>query len=172
MTKPLFDAFRQTMLNYPSASRKEQMDAFIEAMASDPRNLALLAADYFERMSAVWTVKEHRISQSVERTAVSDDKVTRMALARKSREDAKARNSAAAEALTIGIRNLLLLDLIMPSGKRLREATGAECTRAGGFYAEIAKRIKPTQTVDRNLTEGDLQNIKARFYQQNREKVA
>lgn len=178
MTKPLFDVFRATMMDNPAGSRKEAKDDFMERMRSDTAYLDLLAGDYFERMAAVWVVRDYgESSHSFGRSEVSQDKVERMShpraevkpieLVRRTKEEAAARTATAFAEMKAKVRSVILLDLILPNGKALRNATGAECAKAGGFYAEVAKTIKPTQVVDRHLSEGDLQNIRARFYQKN-----
>lgn len=180
MTKPLFDVFRSVMMDNADGSRKDAMDAFLAEMKSDPAHLDALAADYFERMAAVWTVRsEAPGSKSFGRTEVAQDKATRQSvpramrpakpleLVRRSREEAEVRTVTLFEEMRAKLRDVVLLDLVLPSGKALRNATGAECAKAGGFYADVAKSIKPTQVVDRHLTEGDLQNIKARHFQKN-----
>lgn len=181
MTKPLFEAFRLSMMNNAKGSRKQAKDDFISEMKSDKAYIEMLAGDYFDRMAAVWEVKEGRLGKSFGRTEVSQDKIdrTRATLVSRSqssasrddadlkRKNSEARAKTAFEELKSSLRAVVLLDLEMPDGKPLRYATGAECKKAGGFYSEIAKHLKPSQVVDRHLTENDLQNIKARFYQAN-----
>lgn len=88
-------------------------------------------------------------------------------LVRRTMEEATARTAIAFNEMKAKLRSVVLLDLLLPDGKALRDATGAECAKAGGFFADVAKTLKPSQVVDRHLREGDLQNIKARFYQKN-----
>lgn len=45
--------------------------------------------------------------------------------------------------VAVKIRNIVLLDLILPTGKVLRHANGKDCAKAGGFFAKIAAKIKP-----------------------------
>lgn len=54
------------------------------------------------------------------------------------------------------IQSVVLMDLILPSGKRLGDATFAECAKAGGWYIKIAKKGKPGQIVGKVLQESDL----------------
>lgn len=186
MTKSLFDAFRDAMLANPIGSRKEAMDRFVETMKSDPEYLDKLAIDYFERMAASWAVAGDEHDHSFTRTKVSKDKGGRISEAltgkpkrklvpRRSllseRASSRKRSEDALNEMRKRIPTVTLLDLAMPDGKLLRDSNGADCRKAGGFYAEIAKHIKPTQVVDRHLSEGDLQNIRARFYQANKEHV-
>lgn len=199
MTKPLFDVFREAMMNNPNGSRKEWQDEFVERMKAEPEYLEMLALDYFDRMAAYHAVKSTDLGHTFGRTDVSIAQNARRIVSlvadrrfekaapeiraqkdeekrRKFREEAAIRaNEILAdmkEAVRESIRNVILLDLVMPNGKTLRHATGAECRKAGGFYAEIAKSIKPTQVVDRHLSEADLQNIRARFYQANKDEAA
>jgi hypothetical protein len=190
MTKPLFDVFRESMLHNPDGSRKEAQDHFIAAMKSDPAYLEMLALDYFERMAAYHVVRKDTLGHSFVRTEVSQDRnerirdslvnrsapppgapsassVETIETARRKREESAARTAEAFAELKAKVRNIILLDLELPNGKKLRNATGAECKKAGGFYAEIAKHLKPSQVVDRHMSEADLQSIRARFFQTN-----
>src|SRR5690606_35840466 len=99
MTKPLFDVFRATMMYNANGSRKEALDDFTKRMKADRAYFEMLAADYFERMAAVWTVRtETPSNKAFVRTEVSQDKVERMshprpaptpiALVRRTREEA------------------------------------------------------------------------------------
>lgn len=188
--KPLFDAFRDAMMANPIGSRKEQMDYFIATMHSDPDYLEKLAIDYFDRMAATWVVTGDEADHAFVRTEVSLGKGERISAALTGQkrptysltprhkaasivERRQQRETAAKQAQSVGsemkarLRNMVLLDLELPNGKVLRHATGADCAKAGGFYAEIAKHLKPTQVVDRHLSENDLQNLRARFFQAN-----
>lgn len=183
MTKPIFDVFRDTMMNNPEGSRVELQREFTRRMKSNKAYLDMLARDYFERMAAVWTVHPQKTGgYSFGRTLVSQDKVARMShpkavqkpveVVRSERAAAATRTATAYAELKAKVRSIILLDMVLPNGKALRDATGAECAKAGGFYAEVSKRIRPTQVVDRHLSEGDLQNIRARFYQANKKDAA
>lgn len=182
MTNPLFDVFRDSMLANPNGSRKEAMDRFLDAMKADPAYLDMLARDYFERMSAVWTVTGDDTSHVFERTGPSVERGERISeakvgvarlMSRRSvppspeQREASARLQADTIAQFRATVRGALLDLAMPDGKQLRHATGADCVKTGGFFAAVGKAIKPTQVVDKHLTEGDLQNIRARFFQRN-----
>ena len=61
---------------------------------------------------------------------------------------------------------VMLLDMLMPNGKMLRDCTGAECsklsTKIGGWLLRIAKRIKPTQTVGSALNEAQARELYAK----------
>ena len=175
MTKSIFDVFRSTMLETADGSRKEAQDAFVAKMKADPAYVEVLAVDYFERMAATWTVRtDTPATVAFVRTAVAQDKIQRMSgprvapatsLVRRTREESSARTAAAYERMKCDLRAVVLLNLVLPDGKSLRDATGAECTQAGGFFAAVGRALKPQQVVDRHLTEADLRNIRSRFYQ-------
>lgn len=169
MTKPLFDVFRDAVMRKPAGSRKEALDWFIKQMKAKPEYLDELARSYFERMSATWSAREGEHGYSFGRTVAAENTIAQR---RKQRQESAARSATLAETLKTSIRNVILLDLVMPNGKALRHATGAECARAGGFYAEIAKHLKPTQVVDKHMSEANLQDIRARYFQRNDAKAA
>ena len=54
---------------------------------------------------------------------------------------------------------IIFLDMIMPSGRKLRNSTGRECSRAGGLFLAIARAIKPTDVVGHKLSEIDVKRI-------------
>lgn len=54
------------------------------------------------------------------------------------------------------VRNRVLMDTILPSGKKLKHATFAECEFAGGWFSEIAKMGAPRQIVGKTISEQDL----------------
>lgn len=169
MTKPLFDVFRDAVMWKPAGSRKEAMDWFLKQMKAKPEYLEELARFYFERMSATWSAREGEHGHSFGRTVAAENMIAQR---RKQRQENAARSATMLETLKTSIRNVILLDLVMPNGKALRHATGAECARAGGFYAEIGKRLKPTQVVDKHMSEANLQDIRARYFQRNDAKAA
>lgn len=55
---------------------------------------------------------------------------------------------------------ILLMDLILPSGQRVAEATFRELAKAGGWFAKAAQLGKPNQIVGKTVTEADLRAIK------------
>lgn len=173
MIKSLFDVFRESMLHNSRGTRKEALDRFLERMRADPAYLEMLARDYFDRMAAVHMVRENPSGGvSVVRTGLLAEKQDRRPVSVEERKargvDAAKRTERAFTELKARIRNVILLDLELPNGKRLRSATGAECKKAGGFYEAVARHLKPSQVVDKHLTEANLQDIRARYFQRNK----
>lgn len=52
--------------------------------------------------------------------------------------------------------NLILMDLVLPNGKQLRDATFADCIAAGGFFSKVGQHGKPNQIVGKVFTEEQL----------------
>jgi hypothetical protein len=156
----LFDAFRSAMLSNPNASRKEAFEHFLETVKSSPAYLDALASDYFHRMEAQW--KTEQVGKSVSLVATPATQ-RRAEISAERRAESVARAAKADDEVKVRFRAILLLDLTLPNGKRLRDATGAECAKAGGFYTEVSRHLKPTQVVDKHLNEAELRNIQTRF---------
>ena len=53
----------------------------------------------------------------------------------------------------------IFMEMILPNGKKLCDATSEECGKAGGFYVAISKLVKPGHTVSQDLSEDDLRKI-------------
>jgi hypothetical protein len=65
--------------------------------------------------------------------------------------------AAATQRLTV-----VLLDLIMPNGKALRDCTGKECRQAGGWLVKVADRVGDRGVVGATLDEQEIAAIFAR----------
>jgi len=61
------------------------------------------------------------------------------------------------------METLVLLDMVLPNGKKLRDATGAECARfapkVGKLLKKVAEKVRPTQIVGEVLSEGQLKKL-------------
>lgn len=162
MSNELFDAFRSSMMNKPEGSRMEAQAHFVKTMRSRPMFLEILANDYFERMAANWQVKsEPTGGYSFGRTGVSRDKIERT---QEQRAKSAALNAEVEHKMLKAISDNVLLNLELPNGKKLRDATGAECIKAGSFYADIGKVLKPTQVVGRHFSEQEIRNVRDRHF--------
>jgi hypothetical protein len=53
----------------------------------------------------------------------------------------------------------ILLDLEMPNGKPLRDCTGRDCARFGGWYQRLADRVGPRKLVGNVLSEQDVRKF-------------
>jgi hypothetical protein len=61
---------------------------------------------------------------------------------------------------------VLLLEMVMPNGKLLRDCNGAECSKlsakVGGWLMRISKQIKPNDIVGDKLTEQQVRQLYAK----------
>lgn len=55
---------------------------------------------------------------------------------------------------------ILLMEWVLPNGKRLADCTFGELAKLGGWLAKVAKKGKPNQIVGKVLTERQLRAIK------------
>ena len=53
----------------------------------------------------------------------------------------------------------MLLDMILPTGRSLRESSGEDCERAGGWLSQVAKKIQPGQIVGDVMTEEQVRRL-------------
>lgn len=72
------------------------------------------------------------------------------------------RPSAADIAATTQRLTVVMLDLIMPNGKALRDCTGKECRQAGGWLTKVADRVGDHGVVGAALDEQEIAAIFAR----------
>jgi hypothetical protein len=57
------------------------------------------------------------------------------------------------------LQRIVLMDLILPTGKRLRESTGDDCAKAGGWLRAIARVVNPTEVVGAVLNEEQVREM-------------
>jgi hypothetical protein len=75
---------------------------------------------------------------------------------RKTRADEDRKVSKAKALITERVTKIVMLDMQMPNGKKLRDCTGYECTKFGGMFVAIGQRIGAAKIVGDVLTEADL----------------
>jgi hypothetical protein len=78
------------------------------------------------------------------------------------RQDRSSAAKVAKTAVTnkiIETAKIMLLDLTMGNGKKLRDCTGKDCAKAGGWLTKIAAAIKPTDVVGAVLSETQVRKM-------------
>jgi hypothetical protein len=152
----LFETFRRAMMFKTAPSHKESLDRFRVEVLSSRELLEMAIADYFERQAANWQQVQTATGAVFERK--------RYQRSQQEIEHQQARWKQLVDEMSSTAKTWAILNTTLPNGTIMRDATGAECARAGGFYAEVARHIKPTQVVGRHLTETDLQNLWRRVH--------
>lgn len=56
---------------------------------------------------------------------------------------------------------VVLMDMILPNKKRLRDCSGAECAAVGGWLSVVATHMSPSEIVGKKLSEQDVRAILA-----------
>jgi len=69
--------------------------------------------------------------------------------------------AAAVAAVAENVRRVVLLDLVLPCGKKLRDATGKECKQAGGWYIKVGDKVGDRGIVGAKLDEATVGKIYA-----------
>lgn len=159
----LFDTFRKAMISNPKASAKEQFDAFMETVRSDlDRYVVSLGEDYFFRQLKSWQAVE--VAPGSFTVAATPSRRHADERAAQTRSEGAARRQREVESLKSKLRDVLLLDVMMPNGKKARHCTGAELRKAGGFWTEVARHVGSRNILDRKLSEAELHNVRERYF--------
>ena len=81
-------------------------------------------------------------------------------IVRAEREKRQAETEAFVAAAAPIARRIILMNMELPDGTKLRDATFAQCKKAGGWWLQLAGMGKPKQIVGETLSEADLGKIK------------
>lgn len=79
---------------------------------------------------------------------------------RQERVQGKLKAGEVATEVKESMTKLVLLDMVMFNGKKLRDCTGSDCRKGGGWLTSLSLVIKPNQKVGSGLSEDQVQ---ARF---------
>lgn len=74
------------------------------------------------------------------------------------RESAKLDERVKQAIKTAAVR-MVLMDLVLPNGKELRDCNAKDCKKAGGWLAKVASKLKPGQLVGQALSEKELRSL-------------
>jgi len=128
---------------YPEQSKEEIIEKFGERVADDVDIAGECARDWaslnWKRITGTGKPKPQ---------PKSDDD-------RKISEEAEA---AAEAAIKEKIVEVFLLDMVI-DGKKLRDMTGTECKRKGGWLTAIGQKVKARQKVGQVLSEAELKGL-------------
>jgi hypothetical protein len=142
--KPVRELLAQIIAENKDADEKTLRREFRAAVRDDD-DYFLAVADYaFDAAYRALTLQKGRPSAALRATRAAD-----------------AAERAAAHARTVkGIQEqILLLNMEMPNGKRMRYCTGAEMTSFGRGYERIGKRVGKAKLVGEALNEAEIRKI-------------
>lgn len=124
----------------PKASESRLVTLFAEKMRED-ESLLLAAAEYVVILAV----------NSIERSANA-----RAVKAPERRAERAATQAAVVENIK---EQVMLLNMEMPNGKRMRWCTGAEMQKFGGAFTKIGKKVGTTKTVGAVLDEKQVRQL-------------
>ena len=136
------DLLKQILDENPRASEEKIMRLFESAV----RNNEI----YFEAILEYWFANNYR--SLVHKLPTVHENIAKKSAATK-------RANSAKKMVLSAVTKIVLLDMILPNGKHLRDATGADCTKAGGWFTRIASVVKPSQRVGEILSENEIQKL-------------
>jgi hypothetical protein len=161
MRHDTYDAMHHLLKNIkladPDISEAEAKEQLWEELQHD-------AQRYFRLLYDNW----FNVNWPQYRAEVKDGSVAVLREYRQSRRNRGAKRKVVAKRTLERAAPIVLMNLPTPGGKALRDCTGAECTRFGGWFKDIGKAIKPNEKVGKALSETDLQNL----YGRNQPRVA
>lgn len=158
----MHNKLKNIILNEPHISESAAKEEMWESLQSDAqRYFRLLFDNWFNTNWQRYEPKiEEVVTQRPGKEPVVGHSITVVRTThRASRAEMAPKRKIVAKKVLAKVAHVVLMNLPMPNGKLLRDCTGAECSRFGGWLAAIGKVIKPTQKVGANLSETDLQNI-------------
>lgn len=176
MTKTPRDVLTDALRNNPKASDKELLIVCTSAFERSTELRNAVYAYWFVNNRKSVEITQNRFShvlKTVKRKAPQKPAPTparereRVNVEREHKAtERKAIERRAVDTVKARIINAVLMDWPLANGTRLRDATGSMVAKESGWLADIARVIKPNQTVGKHLTEADLQNIRNRTLKQ------
>lgn len=134
----------KTLIEEHSGSDEKQIQQLFVDVAKDDPEMIETIIEYWFAGNYRSLVKELFRKRTIAKTAVAE-KVWR--------------HEALKESIKLRAVSLVLLDFILPNGKQLRDSTGKDCAKAGGWLIKIAKAVKPAQKVGEVLSEADVRKL-------------
>ena len=137
------DILLKLMEEHKSTSEKDLRRLFTDKVIEDH--------DQLDAIIEYWFANNYR-SLVAKKIETPETKATAVAAR-------SARVAAVKAEIKVRAARMVLLDMVMPNGKALRDSTGKDCANAGGWLAKIAKAIKPTQIVGKALSEAQVRKF-------------
>lgn len=134
------DFVKKAISTLPNGDRKERFKKFEEMLDGEEEYERAVRWYFFVNMHDYLTTKRS--------TSVRDN------------DRRQARNEVIRQMAETIKEKIQLLNLVLPNGKLLRDATFADCSKAQGWFGKVAKMGKLNQIVGRVLTEEKLRAIK------------
>lgn len=160
----MHEILRKIILENPEASEADAKERMWNSLQDDPdRYFRLLYDNWF---NANWYKYEPEVKEIITerpgQTPIVGRSITVVRKIQRHSQERKEKRKIVAKKILAEKSGIILMNLPMPNGKLLRDCTGAECIRFGGWMADVGKALKPNQKVGARLTETDLHNLYGR----------
>jgi hypothetical protein len=156
----IHDLLKQIIVDDASVSEASAKEQLWEQIRDSQGIFRLLFDNWF---NANWFRYEPEVKEIITeipgKPPVIGHSVTVMRKRQGSTRETKFKRKIVAKKIIMEKTHVILMSLPMPNGKQLRDCTGAECIKFGGWFASIGKNIKASEKVGKQLTETDLQNL-------------
>ncbi len=133
------DMMREIFESYPKASDTKRRAIFISRVRDDDMVAAQIIGNWFDRYKFAYEKRSAPMPVDI-----------------KQRD---AERKAAVSKIADQVRQIVLLDMVTPNGKKLRDLTGHECRQTGGWFAAIAQKVKAKQKVGAVLSEIQVRSL-------------
>lgn len=156
----MHDLLKSIIVNEPTISEASAKQQMWEQIKDSQGLFRLLYDNWF---NANWFRYEPEVKEIITEVPGKPPVVGTSVVVMRKRQGAtretKFQRKVVAKKLIKQFSGVILMNLPMPNNKLLRDCTGTECARFGGWFKLIAKAIKPTEKVGKQLSETDLQNL-------------
>lgn len=127
---------------------------------------AMFAREFFDywfdnNINRVLIVREPTGAITV-KARTSRGEVKQLRTPRQPSPEVREQRARMAKRLADKVSRVVLMDLVMSTGKKIRDCTFAELRREGGWFLAISKLGRPNEIVGKKLTETDLFNVRMR----------
>lgn len=141
------DLVAKLMAKDPGASIDDSFAMFLEEIEKPRNRKHLMSALEYAHANAYGALHKPQPRKATPVQAAKA-KVEQVALVEQAKQKIK-----------VAAVRMVLLDMVMPNGKALRDSTGKDCAKAGGWLAAIAKKIKPADIVGKVLSEAEVREL-------------
>jgi ABC-type branched-subunit amino acid transport system substrate-binding protein len=133
------DCLAEVFKTYAKASEAKRRAVFISRARDDDAVAMQIIGNWFDRYKYAYEPKPAKSQAVVQQRAAERDAVVAKVVAQ--------------------VRQVVLLDMTAPNGKKLRDLTGRECGQIGGWFGKLAAKVKATQKVGSVLSEGEVRKL-------------
>jgi hypothetical protein len=136
------DLLREVLRDYAKATETKRRMVFISRARDDDAVATQIIGNWFDRYKQALTPS----TKSAHET-------------REAAQQRRADSASSVQRIVAQVREVVLLDMVTPNGKKLRHLTGRECKEIGGWFGKIATKVKAAQKVGSALSEMQIRKL-------------